>query len=127
MNTLHTVWTVIFIAVGGAMGAILRTWLSAKLNRPFPSSLPYGTLTVNLTGAFAMGLLIAWINEGSIYAALGIGVLGAWTTFSTLMLELHQLLIRREFHKLIAYLSITLIGGIILVTVGFMSVDVLFN
>lgn len=80
------------IALGGAVGALLRfavaTGVSAILGRGFP----YGTLTANVLGCLAMGVLYVLFLERmavspELRAALLVGVLGAFTTFSTFSIE----------------------------------------
>ena len=68
----------LLLALAGGLGAVARFVVSARL------PLPYGTLAVNVGGAFALGLL----GESFI---LGTGFVGAYTTFSTWMLETDQL------------------------------------
>lgn len=83
---------ILFIAVGGAIGAVLRylgsTAVYAWLGRGFP----YGTLFVNVLGSLIMGvlaiLLIERISTGpELRALLLIGLLGSFTTFSTFSIE----------------------------------------
>jgi CrcB protein len=87
----------ILIGLGGFAGAIARylvdTEISARLGHVFP----FGTLMVNLTGSFALGLLVALGAERGILPAdirgpVLIGFLGAYTTFSTYMLESWRLI-----------------------------------
>jgi CrcB protein len=87
----------ILIGLGGFAGAIARylvdTEISARLGHVFP----FGTLMVNLTGSFALGLLVALSAERGILPAdirgpVLIGFLGAYTTFSTYMLESWRLI-----------------------------------
>ncbi len=71
--------TVLLVAVGAGVGACLRLLVSRRLAGAA------GTLTVNVVGSFALGLLSG--GSGSSYALLGIGVCGALTTFSTFAVE----------------------------------------
>ena len=82
----------IFIATGGAAGALLRYWMSSSIYSVFGRTFPYGTLSVNVTGSILMGLCYVFLVErtdlGSEWrAGLMIGLLGAFTTFSTYTLE----------------------------------------
>ncbi|MFL6562662.1 MAG: fluoride efflux transporter FluC [Bacillus sp. (in: firmicutes)] len=78
---------IILVSIGGFFGAISRFALSKKIQNESRTDFPSGTLTVNLIGAFLLGFLFGLDVEGSVYSLLGIGFMGAFTTFSTLMLE----------------------------------------
>lgn len=89
--------TWVLIAIGGAAGAVSRyaldTWVIARVGQAFP----LGTLVINVTGSFALGLLAAVAVERTGVsvewrAALGVGFLGAYTTFSTWMLQTWSLI-----------------------------------
>ena len=80
------------IAVGGAAGAATRYLVDVFVSERFGGAFPLGTLVINLTGSFALGLLFALSIERALLPAdirgpLMIGFRGAYTTFSTLMLE----------------------------------------
>jgi CrcB protein len=88
--------TVIAIAVAGALGALARYGLEGVVSNRWPGAFPWGTFVVNVTGAFALGLLFVLLSErvtidASVRSALTIGFLGAYTTFSTLSFETYRL------------------------------------
>jgi CrcB protein len=84
--------TLMFIAVGGAFGAIMRFLSQATVYELVGKTFPYGTLFVNVTGSFLMGLLSIFLVEkfnlsAEWHLAILVGVLGSFTTFSTFSLE----------------------------------------
>ncbi|MGS0689232.1 fluoride efflux transporter CrcB [Shewanella sp. 0m-4] len=89
---------VLFIALGGSIGAVLRYLISLLMLQVFGSGFPFGTLVVNILGSFLMGVVFALgeVSELSpeIKAFIGVGLLGALTTFSTFSNE--SLLLMQE-------------------------------
>lgn len=111
------------VMAGGALGAGLRFWLGGTLLRQFGGRLPWGTLIANLTGAFAVGFLAEWLQgrgQSALYwrAFLIVGVLGALTTYSALMLELLLMSRGGRIAPAFAYLTLTLCAGLVLVFAG---------
>jgi CrcB protein len=115
----------VFIAIGGSAGAVSRYLISRGLNMLSIGIFPYGTLAVNIIGAFLIGFLFSIFNDLVIpvhyKSMITIGFLGAFTTFSTYSLESVNLLMSGEYK--IAALNILLnnffslaavIGGIFL-------------
>ena len=111
------------VMAGGALGAAGRHLLGGWMLRHAGDGLPWGTLAVNLIGSFAAGFLFAWL-EGrgppALYwrAFLMVGVLGALTTYSALMLELLMLGRAARPGAAFAYLSLSLVSGLALVWLG---------
>ncbi len=106
------------IAAGGAVGALLRYWTSLGVHSLLGRGFPYGTLTVNVAGSLLMGLLfvlfVERLNLGSEWrAAILIGLLGSFTTFSTFSIETFNLMEQGEMLKALLniLLSITLCLG----------------
>ena len=76
--------------VGGA-GALARLLLDGAVSRGVGGSFPYGTLLVNLVGAFALGTIVGAAFGRSAYDIAATGLVGSFTTFSTWTLESHRL------------------------------------
>lgn len=104
----------LWIALGGAAGSVLRYLVSLWLGR----GAPYGTLLVNLTGSFLLALLLAAVPGGGAAQAqwrlaLGTGVLGGFTTYSTFNVETLMLLQRGEAGRALLYIGATVLGALI--------------
>jgi len=100
-----------FLAAAG-FATLLRAAVSARLNR---ESFPWGTLAVNVTGAFALGLL-AGAGEATTLILAG-GALGSLTTFSTLTVEIVELW-RRSRPRAAVYAAASLVTGAAAVYLG---------
>ena len=105
----------ILVGLGGFFGALTRYFVDRRVTEWTGGSLPWGTFVINVTGSFRGGMLFARIVERAalgpnLRAPLMIGFLGAYTTFSTLMLESWRLI--EDGAWLIAIVDI---GGSILV------------
>jgi CrcB protein len=79
------------IALLGGLGAMARFVLDGAVSSRAGRAFPFGTLAVNLTGAFALGTLAGAAVGGDALRLAGVGFLGAYTTFSTWALEAHRL------------------------------------
>lgn len=94
-----------FIAVGGAFGACSRYLVSELCVALLGKGFPYGTLTVNVVGSLMMGLLVAAFENGSLATEpwrqiIGLGFLGALTTFSTFSIDNVLLMQQGAFFKM---------------------------
>ena len=83
----------LWIAVSalGAIGAIARLLVEDVVSSRLPLAFPVGTLAVNLSGAFVLGLLAGIALTGNALVLAGGATIGSYTTFSTWMLETHSL------------------------------------
>ena len=85
---------VLLVALGGAVGAVARYGVGLGAARLFGLAFPWGTLLVNVVGGLAMGVLAAEAgpDQEALRLALGVGVLGGFTTFSAFSLETVRLM-----------------------------------
>lgn len=118
--------TFIYVAVGGAIGAMGRfavvslvgSWAHAS-----GSSFPFGTLVVNVLGSFILGALIeisalAWSPSPEIRAMLVVGMLGAFTTFSTFSLDVVTMGTRGDWVHVALYMGLSVALSIIALYMG---------
>jgi CrcB protein len=110
------------VMAGGALGAGARHLLGGWLLQRLGDGLPWGTLAVNLSGSFAAGFLLVWLEgrgaAAPLRAFLIVGVLGGLTTYSALMLECLLYAKSGRGGALAGYLALTLVGGFALVWIG---------
>ncbi|EHR0555716.1 TPA: fluoride efflux transporter CrcB [Vibrio parahaemolyticus] len=113
-----------FIALGGAIGACSRYLVSEFCVLLFGRGFPYGTLTVNVVGSFIMGLLVAAF-ESEILATepwrqvIGLGFLGALTTFSTFSMDNVLLMQQGAFFKMGLNILLNVVLSISAAWIGF--------
>jgi len=93
---------ILAIAAGGAVGAVGRHFLAHQVTALFGAGFPLGILACNVIGSFVMGALIevmalAWNPSVDVRAFLTVGLLGAFTTFSTFSLDVVLLAQRGEY------------------------------
>ncbi len=117
--TLSPFMATSIVALGGAVGAAGRY----QLGRGFahfvgvPGTLPWATLTANVLGSLAMGVLFGWLARHggaseSTRLLLGVGLLGGFTTFSAFSLEMLQLIERGQAGLAIGYALISVLAGV---------------
>lgn len=115
----------LIIGCGGFLGATARYGLTLWIQGRTDSEVPYGTMAVNVLGCFLLGLLMAFLStrpdhneHWSLF--LRVGLLGAFTTFSTLSFETVELLTRGEYRAgLLSLFGNLLLGGVAVVAGAF--------
>jgi len=114
---------IIYIGIGGFIGSNLRYLISHTLSKAI--TFPLGTLVVNCIGSFLLGLLMMVSNEiiptdSKIKLLLGTGMLGAFTTFSTLSWETLSMLSDGKYTLALGNIGLNITFGLISVWIGFM-------
>lgn len=112
-----------WLALAGALGTLARYGLAGFVHRISGASFPWGTVVVNITGCFLAGLLWSvfdnrWPAPGETRAFILIGFMGAFTTFSALILETGELLHSGEYLHAAANLAIQNVLGCVVLFAG---------
>lgn len=119
--------TIIAVASGGAIGATLRLLLSSTVNKNIVSTLPLGTLFVNLIGSLLIGVLFAYFHlhtslSPHLKTFMVTGILGALTTYSTFAIESFFLLESGHYAYAFANMALNLFGTILMAGIGYLIV-----
>lgn len=108
---------IILVGTGGFLGACGRYLTGRLINRYWKNSFPMATFTVNIIGSFLLGLIVCqpelYLTRGFEYVkhVLGIGFLGAFTTFSTFEFEVLQLVEKKKYAVAGLYVTLSFIIG----------------
>lgn len=124
-------YSYLFVAVGGALGAMARFGLNVFLQRDV--EFPWGTLTSNLLGCLMMGIIAqliastAWFNDAGVipdqYRLLfAVGFCGSFTTLSSMVLEMNTMLHKNEIFYSFSYFVGTMVGGFACFYIGIVCV-----
>ena len=119
----------LLVMLGGAVGAGARHLTGRATLSAFGPGFPYGTLTVNLMGGFAMGLLVGSLARMSVPGEnwrllLGVGVLGGYTTFSAFTLDVVNMIQRGDLSVALFYILLSVLGSIAALFAGLALVRV---
>lgn len=114
------------IAGGGAIGALSRYWVSTGVYGLLGREFPWGTLAVNVLGSFAMGLLYILMLERSVMtpelrAAVLVGFLGSFTTFSTFSLETLTLVQQGEMPRALLNIAASVLVCLLACWIGIVA------
>lgn len=125
--------TMAWIGLGAAIGANLRYAVIMLANKWWGSAFPFGTLIINVSGSFVLGLLYTVLAtrssplEHNLRLLLGVGLLGGYTTFSTFSLETSQLFMRGELLAGIINMTASAIGSVAGCVLGIMLGNILIG
>lgn len=116
--------TLLIVGAGSFTGGVLRYLVSKLLQNIGSQSFPISTFLVNLIGCFAIGLFYGLFERNNLMNPdvrlfLTVGLCGGFTTFSTFINESYQLLKEDNFLYLFAYTSVSLLGGLFVLYIGY--------
>src|SRR5438270_13129402 len=123
---------IVIVAAGGAIGSVLRYKLGgAVLHHTQRFDFPISTLAINLAGCIVIGFLAALVEHHDLFATstrllLFTGLLGGFTTFSAFGYESFFLVRRGLFTVALSYVGISVIGGLVAVSIGYKLIDLLW-
>ena len=106
------------VALLGGLGAVMRLLLDGAVSARTDGGFPAGTLTVNLSGAFVLGLLTGAAVHGDTSRLIGTGLIGAFTTFSTWMYETQRLGETGAGRAAALNIALSLVAGVLLAWAG---------
>jgi len=119
---LSVVLQTIIVGLAGSLGAVTRYLLGHIVAERVRSQIPFGTFLINVTGAFAIGLLFALVSHKLLspvlQTILATGFLGGYTTFSTLCWEGTQLMRKGNLVYCFSYFASTFVLGLLAVVLG---------
>jgi len=111
---------VVLVAAAGALGAVIRYWIGTAIG---VRSFPWATLGINVVGSFLLGVVLGGPGQGrwspTLIAALAVGFLGAFTTFSTFAFEATSLVRDDRAGIAFAYVAASLALGLATSALGF--------
>ncbi len=125
---MNPVATWLGVALGGALGTLLRYVLGGWIQHASGSTFPWGTLAVNVAGCAAIGVLAAYADRGGLLSpgwriALQFGVLGGFTTYSAFSLETLRLVGSGDFGRAAAYFGATNLGCFAAVWIAYRLIE----
>jgi fluoride exporter len=109
---------VVGVGVLGGLGAIARFLLDGQVSGWAGRDFPFGTLAVNLLGAFMLGVFVGAALGKDAYTEAGTGLIGGFTTFSTWTLESHRLGEEGRLHAGAANFAVSVLLGVLLAWAG---------
>lgn len=115
--------TLLVIGLAGLFGTMARYLISMWVDKSIPLNFPFGTLTVNVVGSFVMGIIMAlslkyFLISETWRLILGVGFLGALTTYSTFSFETLLLMHTQEWSKVAANILLNAFGTLLAVMAG---------
>ncbi len=122
---------IVFIGLGGSIGAIMRYWVSLQIGNWLGRDFPYGTLIVNVLGCLILGIIYTLFHtkisiSDELLHAIQLGLLGAFTTYSTFSIETLLMFQNAEYMKAGIYIGLSVVLSILAVWAGTLIVKYVF-
>jgi CrcB protein len=116
----------LMVGIGGGLGSILRFWLGSYIGSRMGTRFPYGTLVVNITGSFLVGLVFAFLTARTQWSPnwrylIPIGFIGGYTTFSGFELETLRTIQEGQMGLGLVYVAASVVVGLAAVWGGMLA------
>jgi fluoride exporter len=113
----------VMVGLGGGLGSILRFWVGSYVSGRMGTRFPYGTLLINCTASFLIGLIITLLAEKAHWSPnlrylIPIGFIGGYSTFSTFEYETFRLLQDGEILSVVLNVALSVVVGFVAVWLG---------
>ena len=116
----------LFVGLGGGLGSILRFWLGSYIGSKMGTRFPYGTLVINITGSFLIGLVFALLTVRTNWSPnwrylIPIGFIGGYTTFSSFEFETLRTIRDGQIGLGLLYVATSVVIGFVAVWGGMIA------
>lgn len=106
------------VVVLGGLGSFLRYWVDSLVSRRLGRTFPWGILVINVSGSFALGVVAGLALPPDVALLAGTATVGAYTTFSTWVLDIQRLAEERAWRATVGNLVFSVILGVAAVAAG---------
>jgi fluoride exporter len=116
----------VMVGLGGCLGSMLRFWLGSYIGSKMGARFPYGTLVINITGSFLIGLVFALFTARTHWSPnwrylIPIGFIGGYTTFSSFEYETLRMIQDGQIGLGFLYVALSVVVGFVAVWGGVMA------
>lgn len=106
------------VVVLGGLGSFLRYWVDSLVSRRLGRTFPWGILVINISGSFALGVVAGLTLPPDVALLAGTATVGAYTTFSTWVLDTQRLAEERAWRAVVGNLVVSVVLGVAAVAAG---------
>lgn len=115
----------LWVGIGGGIGSLLRWWVSVLVAKKYHHPFPLATFLINISGAFIIAylsvlFLVDWHNRygNFLHSAILTGLLGGYTTFSSMQLDAAKLVNQKQAILAASYLMLSVLSGLLAAAMG---------